>query len=102
MNTEGNEWSRVFVLFTMVSVVVLLLAPRVTGPGMFDRFVGTMRNFLPNLPWLVLGMIVTRMIAWAHAGLDDPADHFTHAIVVALVAGITTSLWYAAIVNASD
>jgi len=102
LNTEGNEWSRVFVLFTFVSLAVLLLAPRVTGPGIFDRFVGTMRNFLPNVPWLVLGMIVTRMIAWAHAGLDDPADHFTHAIVVALVAGITTSLWYAAIVNASD
>jgi branched-subunit amino acid transport protein len=89
-------------LFTVVSVALLLLAPRASGPGMFDPFVGTVRHFLPNLPWLVLGVIVTRMVAWVHSGLDNPADHFTHAIVAALVAGISTSLWYAAIVNASD
>ena len=102
LNTEGNEWFRVYNLFTLASLALLLLAPRATGPGMLDRFVGTIRSFIPNLPWLVLGMVITRSIAWAHAGLDNPADHFTHAVVVALVAGITTSLWYAAIANASD
>jgi hypothetical protein len=102
LNTEGNEWSRVFLLLTLVSMVLLILAPRATGPGMFDRLVGTIRTFIPKLPWLVLGIIAIRMVAWAHAGLEDPLDHFTHAVVAALFAGITTSLWYAAIVNASD
>jgi len=102
LNTEGNEWSRVFTLFTLVSLVLLVLGSRATGTGMFDRLFGTIRNFVPNLPWLVLGMIILRTVAWAHSGLDNPLDHFVHAIVTALAAGITTSLWYAAIVNASD
>ena len=102
LNTEGNEWFRVFMLFTLISLVVLLRGAQASGVGMFDRFGGTMRNFLPTLPWLVFGVIVIRALGWAHAGLDDPLDHFTHAVVTALLAGTTTSLWYAAIVNASD
>ena len=102
LNTEGNEWSRVFVLLTLISLVVLIRGPRAAGAGMFDRLAATFRSFIPNLPWLVLVIIVLRAVAWAHSGLDDPLDHFAHAVVAALVAGITTALWYGAIENASD
>ena len=69
INTEGNEWSRVFMLFTLVSLFLLILAPRATGVGMFDRLVGTMRTFIPKLPWLVLGIVAIRSVAWLTPGL---------------------------------
>lgn len=102
LNTAGNEWSRVFVLLTLISLVVLLRAPRPAASGMFGRLTGTLRGFVPTLPWLVLAMVVLRAIAWLHSGLDDPMDHFVHAIVAALIAGITTALWFGAVENASD
>ena len=102
LNTAGNEWSRVFVLLTLISLVVLLRAPRPAGGEMFGRVTAAIRGFAPTLPWLVLAVVVLRAIGWAHSGLDDPVDHFTHAIVAALVAGVTTALWFGAVDNASD
>ena len=102
LNTVGNQWAGAFTFFTLVTVVVLIVGPRPTGTGMFDRLIGTFRGFLPTLPWMVLGMLAFRGTAWARMGLDNPVDHFTHAIVVVLCAGILTTLWYGAIQNASD
>ena len=102
LNTTGNQWSRVYETFTLVSLVVLLRSARASGPGLLDRLVGTARNFLPVLPWLALAVIVARLVDWAVTGVVRPVDHFAHAIVTALVAGITTALWFGAIANADD
>lgn len=103
INTKGNEWGSVYVLFTLISLAVLIRGTRATGAGMFDRLVGTVRNFIPTLPWLVLAIVVARSIGWLHVGMSAmPLDHYIHAVVAVLVAGITTALWYGAIENASD
>ena len=101
LHNPGNQWTSVFVLFTLISVVVLTRNARASGSGMFDGFVGTIREFLPSLPWMVLAVIVVRLVGWAHAGVSaGPIDHLIHAVVAVLVAGITTALWYGAIRNA--
>ncbi len=102
INVEGNDWSAVYLLFTLVSLVVLVRGTRTVGAGMFDGLVGTVRSFLPNLPWLALAIIVARATAWVFTGIVNPVDHFIHAVVTVVAAGIATSLWYGAIVNAGD
>lgn len=103
LHSPGNQWSSVFVLFTLISLAVLARNARATGAGMFDGLVGTVRGFLPSVPWMVLAIIVVRAVAWIHTGMSgDPLDHFVHAVVAVLVAGITTALWYGAIENASE
>jgi hypothetical protein len=102
LNSPGNEWNATYLTFTLVSLVVLLRGSRATGNGMFDRLIGTVRNFVPALPWLALAIIVARSVAWAHIGIVNPQDHYIHAVVAVLVAGIATALWYGAIENASD
>lgn len=102
INVKGNEWGAVFVLFTLISLVLLIRGPRATGAGMFDGLIGTVRGFLPNLLWLALAIVVARSLAWLLTGVVNPVDHFTHAVVAVVVAGFTTSLWYGAIVNATS
>jgi hypothetical protein len=102
LNTPGNEWGTVFVLFTLISLATLTLGPKAAGNGLLDGLVGTVRAFLPNLLWLALAVIVARAVAWALTGVVNPVDHFTHAVVTAVTAGFTTSLWYGAIANARD
>ena len=103
LHSPGNQWSSVFVLFTLVSLAVLIRNSRAIGSGMFDGLVSTLREFLPSLPWMVLAVIVVRAVAWVHVGVsENPLDHLVHAIVAALVAAITTALWYGAIENAAE
>lgn len=102
LNSAGNQWGGVYDALTLVSVVVLVRGARAAGGGLLDCLIGTVRGFLPVLPWLVLAIVVARAVAWLHVGVVNPADHFAHAVVVALVAGLTTSLWYGAIANADD
>ena len=103
LNATGNEWTNTYMLFALVSLAVLARSSRAAGAGLFDRMVGTVRNFIPALPWLVLAVIAGRLVAWVHIGMSaDPLDHFLHAVVAVLAAGIATCLWYAAIENAAD
>jgi len=103
INTVGNEWSNTYMVFTLISLAVLARSTRAAGAGMFDRLIGTVRGFIPTLPWLVLTVVVGRAVAWIHIGMSaNPVDHFTHGVVAALAAAITTALWYGAIENASD
>ena len=103
INTKGNEWGGIYILFTLISLVVLIRGARATGTGMFDRLIGTVKNFLPTLPWLAVAIVVARSVAWVHVGMAaSPLDHYGHAVVAVLLAGITTALWYGAIENASD
>lgn len=102
LNTPGNEWATVYGLFTLISLAVLARSPKVAGDGLLDGLLGTVRAFLPNLLWLALAVVVARGVAWALTGIVNPVDHFTHAVVTAVAAGFTTSLWYGAIANAGD
>jgi hypothetical protein len=102
LNVKGNEWGGVFLLFTLISLVLLVRGPKATGAGMIDGLVGTVRSFLPNLLWLAFAIIVSRAIALVLTGVVNPLDHFTHAVVAVVVAGFTTSLWYGAIVNGTS
>lgn len=102
LNSPGNQWASIFDLFTLLSAVVLIRSPRAAAAGMFGGLIGTVRNFLPSLLWLALAVVAFRAVAWALTGVVEPLDHFSHAVVTAVVAGITTSLWYGAIVNADD
>jgi len=103
LNSPGNVWTAGFVLFSLISLVVLTRNARAAGSGMFDGLVGTVRVFLPSLPWIVLAAVVLRLVRWVHTGISaDPIDHLTHSVVAVLVAGITTALWYGAIVNAKQ
>jgi len=101
VNSPGNVWTAGFIMFTLISMVVLTRNVGAAGAGMFDGLIRTVREFLPSLPWMALAAIVYRLIRWAHLGIAaDPFDHLTRSIVVVLVAGITTALWYGAITNA--
>jgi hypothetical protein len=102
INVKGNEWQSVYVLFTLISLAVLTRSARAAGAGMLGGLVGTVRNFLPNLLGLALAIIVARSLNWLLLGVVNPVDHFTHAVVAVVVAGFTTSLWYGAIVNATE
>ena len=102
LNVSGNQWGGVFEFFTLVSAVVLLRAPRPAGAGMFGALIGTVRNFLPNLLWLALAALVFRAVAWLLTGVVNPLDHFTHAVVAAVAAGVATALWFGAVANAED
>ncbi len=102
INVPGNQWGTVYIMFTFISLAVLMRSRQAAGAGMLDGLVGTVRGFLPVLPWLALAIIVARGIAWLLLGVVNPLDHFIHAVVAVLVAGFTTSLWYGAIVNAGD
>ena len=101
LNDKGNEWGGVFLLFTLISLAVLIRGPKAASPGMFSGLIGTVVGFLPNLLWLALAIIVARLLNWLLLGVVNPVDHFTHAVVAVVVAGFTTSLWYGAIVNAT-
>ncbi len=103
INAAGNDWTNTYAFFSLASLAVLARSPRAAGAGMFGRMIGTVRNFIPTLPWLVLAVLVARLVAWAHIGMSaNPVDHFLHAVVAILAAGIATCLWYAAIENATD
>lgn len=102
LNSEGNEWAGVFDFFTLLSAVALLRMPRAAGTGMFGVLIGTVRNFIPTLLWLALAVVVFRAVAWLLVGVVDPVDHFSHAIVAAVTAGLIASLWFGAIANADD
>jgi hypothetical protein len=100
LNTEGNQWAGVFDFFTLVSAVALVRGPRAAGAGMFGALIGTARNFLPTLLWLALAVVVFRAVAMVLTGVANPVDHFTHAVVTAVLAGLITALWYGAMANA--
>jgi len=100
INVKGNEWTTIYMLFTLISAVVMLRSARAGGTGLFGGLIATVTGFLPNLLWLALAIVVARLLAWVHIPIPDPVDHFLHAIVAVVVAGFTTSLWYGAIVNA--
>lgn len=102
LNSEGNEWSRVFMLFTLISLVVLLRGPRHPGTGLLDRLLGSIKGFVPSLPWLVLVIVIMRLLAAAQNEIVYPLEHYVHAVVAALAAGVTTMLWFGAIENAAD
>ncbi len=103
INTSGNEWGTVFMLFTLISLVLLLRATRVAKSGMFGGIIATFTGFLSQLPWLVLAILVMRAVAAVHTGYAwMTLDHFVHAIVAVLAAAVTTALWFGAIDNASD
>lgn len=100
LHSPGNQWASVYNLYTLVSLAILVRLPRSAGTGIFDGFVHAIRGLLPALPWMALAVVVMRGVAWLHAGAPaDPLDHFVHAIVTALLAGITTALWFGALEN---
>jgi len=101
INVSGNQWGSVYILFTLISLVVLARTAKAAGAGMFGGLIGTVVGFLPNLLWLALAIIVARLLNWLLLGVVNPVDHFTHAVVAVVIAGFTTSLWYGAIVNAT-
>ncbi|MBM5810617.1 MAG: hypothetical protein FJ191_01430 [Gammaproteobacteria bacterium] len=103
INSPGSQWSSVYVLFTLISLAILLRAAKVTKSGLFDGFIATLRGFAPSLPWLVLAIVVARAVAAVHTGFAwMTAEHFLQAIVAVLAAAVTTALWYGAIENGSD
>jgi hypothetical protein len=100
LHSPGNQWTSVYLLFSLVSLAILVRLPRSSGTGMFDGIVHSIRGLLPALPWMALAVVVMRGIAWLHLGAPgEPLDHFIRAIVAALFAGITTALWFGALEN---
>lgn len=103
INSPGSQWSDVYVLFTLISLVILLRTARVARTGLFDGFIATLKGFAPSLPWFVLAIVVARVVAGVHSGFAwMTVEHFVQAITAVLVAGVTTALWYGAIENGSD
>ena len=99
-HSPGNQWTSVFILFSLVSLVILIRLPRSSGIGMFDGIVHAIRGLLPALPWMALAVVVMRGIAWLHLGAaGEPLDHFVRAIAAALLAGLATALWFGALEN---
>ncbi|MCH8863406.1 MAG: hypothetical protein IID51_12995 [Proteobacteria bacterium] len=102
LNVPEVDWSDVFLLFTLISLVVLRGAKSdAAGEGMFDKLVSTVTGFLPSLPWLVLAILVGNTIfALQYAGFA--IDSYLQAVIVAVTAGLTTALWVGAINNAGE
>src|SRR5512134_733500 len=69
INSPGNEWSSVYIPFTLISLAVLVQSRKAAGSGMLDGLIGTVRAFVPNLLWLALAIIVMRAIAWLLLGV---------------------------------
>ena len=102
LNDPEADWSDVFLLFTLISLVVLRGAKSdAAGEDMFDKLVATVTGFLPNLPWLVLAILVGNTI-FALQYASFAIDSYFQAITVAVTAGVTTALWVGAIANAGD
>lgn len=98
---DGN-WPRVFWIFTLISLVVLLRSTRPAAPGMFGELIGTVGHFLPKLGWLMLVAIVMQLGMLISGRIGEPLDHLVHAVVTALAAAVATSLWFGAVANADE
>ena len=68
---------------------------------MFDKLIKTVTDFVPNLVWLVVAVLVGETIFALHYGVFS-IDNYIMAVVTALAAGVTTALWVGAIDNAGD
>ncbi len=102
LNDPEADWTDVFLLFTLISLVVLRgSSSGAAGEGMFDKLVATVTGFLPSLPWLVVAILVGNTIFMLQYG-GFSADGYIQGVVVAIAAGVTTSLWVGAIANAGD
>lgn len=96
------DWSNVFLLFTLISLVVLNRGKSdAAGEGMFDKCIGTVTGFLPNLVWLIVAILVGNTIFGLQYGIIG-VDAYIQGVVVAVTAGLTTAAWVGAIANAGD
>ncbi len=68
---------------------------------MFDKLIKTVTDFLPNLVWLVVVVLVGNTIFMLQFG-GFSVEAYIQGIVVAIGAGVTTALWVGAIDNAGD
>jgi hypothetical protein len=100
LNAGDGNWPRVFWIFTLISLVVLLRSPRSTDAGMLGGLTGTVGRFLPKLGWLILVAVVMQLGMLVAGNTGDPVDHLVHSVVTALAAGVATSLWFGAVANA--
>ncbi len=101
LNSEGADWTDVYLLFTLISLVVLRNGKAGGGSGMFDRLIGTVTGFIPQLPWLVV-VVLTGVTIWSlHLAPGFMLDNYLQGAVMAITAGLTTALWHGAIDNAS-
>lgn len=99
----AEDWSNVYLLFILISIVVLIrceCGQGDCGDGMFDRLVKTVTDFLPNIGWLVVAILVGNTIFMLQYGTGFSVDEYVKAVVVAVTAGLTTALWVGAIDNA--
>ena len=102
LNVPEVDWSDVYLLFTLISLVVLRGGKSdAAGEGMFDKLIGTVTGFLPSLPWLILAVLVGDTIFMLQYG-GFAVDGYAQAVTVAVGAGVTTALWVGAINNAGD
>lgn len=69
---------------------------------MFDRLIKTVTDFLPNIVWLVVAILVGNTIYMLQYATGFSVDNYIKAVVVAVAAGLTTALWVGAIDNAGD
>lgn len=69
---------------------------------MFDKLISTVTDFLPNLLWLFVAVVTGVTIFQVLHGEFPNVDGYTQGIVLAVLAGFTTSLWAGAIENGSD
>ena len=69
---------------------------------MFDKLINTVTDFLPNLLWLFVTVVTGATIYQLLHGTFLDVDFYSRAIVMAILAGFTTSLWAGAIENGSD
>ena len=69
---------------------------------MFDKLIKTVTDFLPNLLWLFVAVVTGATIFQFLHGEFLDVDGYMHGIVMAVLAGFTTSLWAGAIENGSD
>jgi hypothetical protein len=69
---------------------------------MFDKLIKTVTDFLPNLLWLFVAVVTGVTIYQLLHGEFPNVDGYVQGIVMAVLAGFTTSLWAGAIENGSD
>src|SRR5262245_23590213 len=77
LHSAGNQWTSVFILFTLISLAVLIRHPRTAGAGLLDGVLNSVKAIAVVLPWMILAVVVLRVVAWlVTSAPDDPVDHF--------------------------
>ncbi len=98
-----GDWNPVWVLFTILTLIVLRHggAPEGGAGNVFEAVVGRVKDVVPHLLGLTVALLVGDTIfQLTHEGGIIP-NEYIQAVIVAVGSAVTTAAWLGAIEDAS-